>query len=375
MRIKSQKKYAKIDYSLLIAVLILVGFGLVMIYSTSYYELLADNQSPDALLIGSLRYVVLGIIAMIGASLINYRIYRRFAAVAYLAAISLSFVVLFYGKNVKGGTRWLKVPILNISFMPSEISKLAVIFVFALLIELAGDKIKRLSHFSIMTLLLAVICGLTVLQHDLSTTAIILLLGMTMLFVANCNWLYIATLGVTGTAFAYLYTQINGYSNDRIEAWLLSFPDRVYEFSDKTYQISYSIYAIGNGGIFGKGLGMGEMKLLRLPEVYNDFIFAIICEELGLIGALAVLLIFAFIIYRIFAIAVKSKDRFGYMVAVGAGVLVALQVIINVGVVTNILPTTGITLPFISKGGTSLVILMFLIGIVLNVSLQNNIEE
>ncbi len=372
---KKQVNYAKIDYSLLIAVFVLVGLGLVMVYSTSYYNLLAVNKSPEILLMSSLRYVIFGIIAMVAALLINYRVLRHFALVAYLIAIALSIVVLLYGIDIKGGTRWLIIPILNISFMPSEFAKVAIIVSFALLIDMAGKKIKQFSHFFVLMLLLGIVCGLTILQHDLSTTAIILLLGMIMLFVGRCNWIYIAILGSVGSVLAYFYTQLNEYSANRISIWLKSAFDRSYLFSDAKYQITYSIYAIGNGGIFGKGLGMGEMKLLRLPEAYNDFIFAIICEELGLLGALAVLLIFAFVVYRIFAIALKSKDTFGYMLAVGTGVLIALQVIINVGVVTNILPTTGITLPFISKGGTSLVVLMFLIGIVLNISLQNNLEE
>ncbi len=366
--------YAKIDYALLIAVFILVGLGLVMVYSTSYYNLLSINKSPDILLLSSFRYVVFGVVALIGATLFNYRIFKRFALPAYFVAVALSIFVLLYGVDIKGGTRWLVIPVLNISFMPSEFAKAAIIFSFAFLIDAARQQIKKFSHFAILTALLAIICGLTLLQRDLSTTAIIMLLGMTMLFIGRCNWLYIALLGGLSGGGAYLYTQLNEYSAARIAIWLNSALDRSYLFSDDMYQITYSIYAIGNGGIFGKGLGMGEMKLLRLPEAYNDFIFAIICEELGLLGALAVLLIFAFIVYRIFAIAVKCKDTFGYMLAAGSGVLIALQAIVNVGVVANILPTTGITLPFISKGGTSLVILMFLVGVVLNISLQNNLE-
>ncbi len=371
---KKKVSYAKIDYPLMIVVFVLVSLGLVMVYSTSYYNMLVANKAPYTLLLSSIRYVVVGSVAMIAAMLFDYRKLRKVSLLAYLGALALSLVVLFYGIEMKGGTRWLIIPGIRISFMPSEFSKLAVIICFAWLIATAGKRIKEFKHFIILMLFLGLICLLTVLQRDLSTTAIILVLGMMMLFIGRCNWLYIAISTLICSAPAFFYIVSQKYSSKRIAIWLESVFDRNYIFTLEKYQIIYSIYAIGSGGLFGKGLGMGEMKLLRLPEAYNDFIFAIICEEFGLIGALTVLLLLAFVIYRIFLIALNTKDTFGFMIAAGTGVLIALQTVINIGVVANIFPTTGVTLPFISKGGTSLVTLMFLVGVVLNISLQNNLE-
>ncbi len=371
---KKKISYAKIDYPLMIAVFILVSIGLVMVYSTSYYNMLVANRAPHTMLFSSIRYVVVGSVAMLVAMLFDYRKLRKISLLAYLVALALSVVVLFYGIELKGGTRWLIIPGIRISFMPSEFAKLAVIICFSWLIAAAGKRIREFKHFFIMLILLGLICFLTILQRDLSTTAIILVLGMLMLFIGRCNWLYLALSTFLCSAPAFIYVVSQKYSSKRVAIWLDSVFDRSYVFSHEKYQIIYSIYAIGSGGVFGKGLGMGEMKLLRLPEAYNDFIFAIICEEFGLVGALLVLLLLAFVIYRIFLIALNSKDTFGYMIAAGTGVLIALQVVINIGVVTSILPTTGVTLPFISKGGTSLVTLMFLVGVVLNISLRNNLE-
>ncbi len=374
---KNMKKkitYAKIDYPLMIAVLSLVSLGVVMVYSTSYYNMLAANKADNTILLSSIRYVVVGSVAMIAAMMFDYRKLRKISPAAYVVALVLSVVVLFYGVKLKGGTRWLIIPGIKISFMPSEFAKLAVIICFAWLIAAAGKRIKEFKHFFIMIILLGLICFLTVLQRDLSTTAIILVLGMLMLFIGRCNWVYLALSTALCSVPVFLYALLQNYSSKRVAIWLESVFDRSYAFSLEKYQIIYSIYAIGSGGVFGKGLGMGEMKLLRLPEAYNDFIFAIICEEFGLVGALFVLLLLAFVVYRIFLIALNSKDTFGYMIAAGTGVLIALQVVINIGVVTSILPTTGVTLPFISKGGTSLVTLMFLVGVILNISLHNNLE-
>ncbi len=360
------------DYPLLVAVLLLVASGLVMVYSTSFYNMIVANRSPDTFLVSSIRYAVIGTVVMLVVSQFNYRMYRKLAIPLYLITIVLSIVVLFFGKTVKGGTRWLTIPVLDISFMPSELAKISIIILFAWLIAMAGSRIREFKHFLVLTLLVAVISGLTILQRDLSTTAIIMALSMMILFVGGCNWRYIAGLGVAGVAAAAFYIVQKEYSRLRIAIWLDGLFDRVYAFSDDKYQIIYSIYAVGAGGLKGKGLGMSELKLLRLPDAYNDFIFAIICEEFGFWGALLVLLFFAFIVYRIFLIALKTEDVFGSMIAAGTAILIAMQVVINVGVVTNLLPTTGITLPFISKGGTSLVIMMFLVGVVLNISLQPN---
>ncbi len=372
---KKKVKYAKIDYLLMFAVFVLVALGLVMVYSTSYYNMLAANRADNTILLSSIRYVVVGSFVMIFTALVDYRKLKKFALPTYFVAVLLSFIVLFFGIELKGGTRWLIIPIIRISFMPSEFSKLAIIISFAWLAATAGKRLRNVRHFLLMFMLLTFVCGLTFLQRDLSTSGIIFMLGMAMLFIANCRFLHVFITTVVCGAFVVVGAIVQAHSLERVTIWLNSVFDRNYLFAAEKYQIIYSIYAVGSGGLFGKGLGMGELKLLRLPEAYNDFIFAIICEEFGLIGALLVLLLLVFVVYRIFLIALKSKDTFGYMLAAGTGVLIALQAIINIGVVVNIFPTTGVTLPFISKGGTSLVTLMFLVGVVLNISLQNNLEE
>ncbi len=356
----------------MMAVLLLVAIGLVMVYSTSYYNMLAADKSPETIFKSGIRYAVIGTILMLFVTQVNYRIYRKLAVAFYIAAGAASILVLRFGEKMKGGQRWLVIPKVGISFMPSELVKVSIVILFAWLIALAGPRMKEFKHFLVSTLLLVIVAFLTILQRDFSTTAIIIVLGMLILFVGGCKLLHIAGLGALGTMGAAFYVVIKNYSSARINTWLNGFFDRVYAFSDDKHQIIYSIYAVGAGGLKGKGLGMSEMKLLRLPDAYNDFIFAIICEEFGFWGALLVLACFAFIVYRIFLIALKTKDLFGSMIAAGTAILIAMQVVINVGVVTNLLPTTGITLPFISKGGTSLVLMMFLVGVVLNISLQPN---
>ncbi len=375
---KKNKRYARIDYWLLTAVMVLVGFGVVMVYSTSYYKLLSDQMAPDAILMSSIRYVVFGLFGLVAAIFIDYRIWRRFAGAIYIVAIVLSIVVLFFGVETKGGTRWLVLPIIKISFMPSEFAKLAVVIGVARWVEIVGDRIKSFKSFFAMFTFFMILAGLTVLQRDLSTTIIIAGLGMLMLFVGGARWYHIAATGLTlGGGGLYVALKSFEHARARLAPWLSSFLDRsyIYNYDDNKHQIINSIYAIGNGGITGRGLGMSELKLLYLPEVYNDFIFAIICEEFGLIGATLVLVAFAFIIYRIFRVALNCVDTFGYMMVAGTAILIGLHVIINVGVVVNLLPTTGITLPFISKGGTSVFIMMFLIGVVLNVSRKNSLER
>lgn len=372
---KSSQKYAKIDYVLLFMTILLVVLGVVMVYSTSYYNMLIDHRSPDFLFKSSLNYAIIGIVVMIVVSMINYRFFKYVAPFMYVVATLLSIVVLLVGEDFKGGTRWIIIPFLNISFMPSELTKIAIILTFAWYIGMAGKRIGEFSHFLKLFVLLGILAGLTIFQRDLSTTALIVALGVSMMFIGKCRFRYLFITMAICVCLLAGYLHLFPYSMDRINVWTSSVTDRVYEFDDGKYQIMYSVYAIGSGGLTGKGFGMGELKFMRLPEPYNDFIFAIICEEFGLWGALLVLLIFVIILHRIFAIAMATKDHFSYLVASGTGLLIAYQVIINIGVVTNILPTTGITLPFVSKGGTSVVILMFLIGVVLNISMHNDLDE
>ncbi len=368
-------KNLKLDYSLLFVVLSLVIFGIIMVYSTSFYKFIIIGQNTEQLLYSGTVYAIIGFVVMMIAIFFNYQHYRKLILLIAIVAVVASVLVLFYGVKSGGATRWLVVPIVNIAFMPSELTKISLIFIAAYFIDGAGKRVKEFRHFFIMMMIILAFAGLTALQKDLSTSSMMLVLVLLMMFVGGANIFYLISLGVIGGGVFKIYLSIFPYSMRRINIWLSTLQDRTYTYADKNYQIIHSLYAVGSGGLFGKGLGKGELKFLRLPEANTDFIFAIICEELGFLGAILVLLAFIFIIYRIFKIAVAAPDKFGFCIASGVGILIALHTVINIGVVINLLPTTGITLPFISKGGSSLIMLMFLVGVVLNISLQSQHKE
>ncbi len=368
-------KRFKFDYSLLFTVIILVIFGVLMVYSTSFYTLAVKNKSVTALLISGFFHVGIGVVAMIFAIFFDYRYYRKLTPIIAIAAIGLSFAVIKWGVEFGGARRWLVLPIVKIVFMPSEFSKIALIFISAYLIEGAGKRVKGINHFLFMVFVIVIFVGLTVAQRDFSTSAMMGMLVLTMMFVGGGNFLYSLLLFIVAVFGGYIYIETHPYAMNRIMIYLSTVTDRTYVFNDDNYQIINSLYAVGTGGMGGKGFGQGEFKLLHLPEVTTDFIFAIICEELGYIVTLGVLVLFCFLIFRIFKIALASQDKFAFCIASGAGILIALQVLINVGVVLNLLPTTGVTLPFLSKGGTSVIMLMYLMGVVLNISAHTQSSE
>ncbi|MCK8061318.1 MULTISPECIES: FtsW/RodA/SpoVE family cell cycle protein [unclassified Fusibacter] len=372
---KAVKKNVKFDYFLLTAVLALVALGVVMVYSSSFYNMIVKHNSPQKMLYEGLKFAGAGTIGMFVMSLFNYKKLFKLVPFLYITAITLSGAVLIFGKRIYGAKRWIDLGVMNGTIMPSEIAKIAIIFTFAGLVSLAGDRIKGLRQYSLMLGLLSALCLLTAVQPDFSTAALMFTLGLIMLFIARVNMMHLlSTTGILMLA-GVGYVSIAEYRIKRVLIWWHNLKDTTYVFEDARRQITYSVYALSSGGMNGAGLGMSELKNLRLPEPYNDFIFAIIGEELGFIGSVLVLLLFTFVIFRVFSIAFHCKDIFGFMIAAGTGVLISLQVVINVGVVLNLLPTTGIPLPFVSKGGTSLIILMMLMGVVLNISLQNKLHE
>ncbi len=360
-------KAQQIDYALLIGIFLLVGIGLVMVYSASFYTLMVrKHESPETYLISGLVYAMMGIVVMFVVSFIDYRFIRRFTGLILIISVVLGVYTLIKGVELNGAKRWID--IFGITIMPSEITKVAVLMTTASYVAGMGKRMKRFSHFAAALVVICALSSTTMLQPNLSTTALTVMLGISILFLSECRIhhfiiLFTASLAAIGGLIA-----IAPYRAQRIVIFLASLFDRSYVFDGERLQIMYSIYAVGSGGIKGVGLGMGELKNLRLPEPYNDFVFSIISEEFGLIGALIVMLLFAFVIYRIFYIASQAIDQYGFYMAAGIGILVSYQVIINIGVATNLLPTTGIPLPFVSKGGTSLLIMMGLMGIVLNIS-------
>lgn len=365
------------DYSLLFAVLFLTGFGLIMMYSASGYS--AQSKWSDAMYFFKRQaaFAAAGMVGMIVFSrFFNYHILAALNVPIYvlsLIAVLLTFIV---GIASHGSSRWLSVG--GVSFQPSELMKIAVIIMVAVQITHFGYHINDW-HTAGQVLILGFLPMALIAKTNLSTGIIIGGITVIMLFIASKNYLpYLMLGGLAGFAYFFAYPiakflekihLLQVYQLTRIYAW-----KDPGNYVDETFQTLQGLYAIGSGGLFGKGLGESIQKFL-MPEAQNDMIFTIICEELGLFGAVSLMLIYAFIIYRMFDIARNARDLFGSMLVIGVMSHISLQAILNIAVATNSIPNTGITLPFISYGGTSLMLLMGEIGIVLAVSRQISVEE
>lgn len=348
------------DYSLLFIIIFLVGFGLVMLYSVSAYEGQDVFQDPMHYLKRQAGCVALGFIGMFGVSYVPQRWMKKLAFPAYVLSFLMCGAVILVGQSSNGSTRWLKIG--PIQLQPSEIAKISMILFMALLLSKIPKQVKDLK--SIIKILAFVIPMAGVIAvSNLSTAIIVAGIAVIMIFVVSPRYKEFIMLG--GVAVGLMIVGINmaGYRAERIKAWL--HPE---EFPDKAYQTLQGLYAIGSGGLFGKGLGASVQKLGYVPEAQNDFIFTIICEELGLFGAICVMLLFILLLWRCMVIANNAPDLFSALVVVGVMGHIALQVVLNIMVVTNWMPNTGIILPFISYGGTSIAILLTEMGLVLNVS-------
>ncbi len=361
------------DYSLLFVVLFLMGFGLIMIYSVSSYEAHADYGDAAYFLKKQLLSSTLGLVAMMVVANIPYRIWRIFAGWGYLLAAFLLVLVPFVGVESHGAKRWLPIAF-GFTIQPAEVAKLCMILFLAHLVCLMGTKVQK---FKGMCFLFVVAAPMALmvwkLTDNLSSAIIILGISVFMLFVASPDYKVFITVGMIGVAgvvaVVYSISQMTmsedmGFRFKRILTWL-----NPEAYADDTgFQTLQALYAIGSGGVFGKGLGQSMQKLGFIPEAQNDMIFSIICEELGLFGAIAVILMFVLLLWRMMVIANNAPDLFGSLLVVGVMGHIAIQVILNIAVVTNTIPNTGISLPFISYGGTSVLFLMIEIGLVLNVA-------
>ena len=373
VRPKNNKHH--MDYVLLTVVLFLVGFGLLMIYSVSSYEAGVMLGDSAYYLKQQGRSTILGIVALIFVSNFSYRKYQEFDAAAIIgSALLIGLVVSPLGITRNGATRWINLGI--ITFQPAEAAKLGVIIYLASMIQRLEEKSpKYLCTPKGLAIVMGppmVIAGMIYLITDnLSSAIIIAGIAIVMIFVAVPNYKIFFAIGgiaIAGVAAFVTYTvnagEGGGFRSDRIRAWL----DPEAYSTDRAFQTLQALYAIGSGGIWGKGLGQSMQKRGFLPEAQNDMIFSIICEELGLFGASTVMLLFVILIWCCMVIANKTTNRFGSLLVVGVMAHYAIQVILNIAVVTNTIPNTGITLPFISYGGTSTLFLLSEIGIVLNVS-------
>lgn len=370
-KITDIKSINKVDLPLLIVILILVALGLVMVLSASSPSALAESGDSYSYFKTQSIAAVIGFFAMFLLSKLNYDIYKRFYKIIYILSIVILFMVLLPGIGVEsnGAKRWIK---LGMQIQPSEITKIGLIIWVAGYYSDPNNKIEGFwkSCLKPIIAVLIPIAILYVIQNHLSAGIVIAMVTAVMIVMSGCQLKYISYIfgggvGLIALIFPFIKDKVtDGFRSDRIAAWLNPWENP----TGTSYQTIQGLYAIGSGGLFGVGLGESKQKYLYIPEAHNDFIFAIIAEELGFIGCTIVLALFATLIIRGIVIAIRAKDTFGSLVAVGITALIATQVILNIAVVTNSIPNTGISLPFLSYGGSSLVILLSSMGVLLNIS-------
>lgn len=359
------------DYTLLFIVLFLVGFGLVMIYSTSSYEAAQSYGSSTYFLRKQIFAAALGLFLMIIVANIDYHFWAHFTSLAYLVAVGLLLAIIPFGKGVNGAKRWLYFG--PISLQPAEVAKLCMILFLAVLVHKVGKNIRTAKGFwTIMLMPVPIVLMVWRITNNLSSAIIIMGIALLMIFVASPDykkffWMFglgIGAVVIFVLAIKYGALEALDFRMERILAWL----DPEAYADGKGFQTLQALYAIGSGGIWGKGLGQSMQKLGFIPEAQNDMIFSIICEELGLFGAVAIILMFLLLIWRLMDISMKAPDLFGALLVVGVMGHIAIQVILNIAVVTNTIPNTGISLPFISYGGSSITFLLIEFGLVFNVA-------
>lgn len=376
---KKTKKVRMFDYTLLFIVLFLLCFGLVMLYSVSSYEANLKFEDSAYYLKKQLFATCIGLAIMILVSLFNYHIWEKTALLAYIISIVLIALVLSsLGFEANGARRWLD---FGISLQPAEVAKVGMIIFFAHFIAKFGRAIQSLKSIIITILFALPPAGMILFITDnLSSAIIVMGIVIMMIFVATPNYkeYFLIAAGIIAVAALVVFLVSKGiipesmsYRFGRINAWL----DPEGHASTTGFQTMQSLYAIGSGEYFGKGLGQSMQKLGFIPEAQNDMIFSIICEELGLFGAIAIILLFILMIWRFLVIANNAPDQFGALLVVGVMAHISIQVILNIAVVTNVIPNTGITLPFISYGGSSIVFLLAEIGLCLSVSRGIKLEN
>ncbi|TNE33544.1 putative lipid II flippase FtsW [bacterium] len=361
----------RIDWLLFLAIVALMLFSLALVYTASSTISELKTGSTDTLFLSHLGKIVIGIISMIIVSGIDYNHYKKFTKIALFVSILFLVFVLVGGASAKGASRWISLG--GVSIQPSEFAKFAMIFHFAAMLEKKQEVIKDFEAgfvpFIVWTL---VICILIALQPNFSTMLVIFMISFAMMFIGNVNLLYLIYTGIIGAVLAGVYAISAPYRMARITAYLSGDDPAAHQVS---YQLRQALIAIGNGGWMGVGVGQSRQSHMFLPESYGDFIFSIIGEEFGFIGLFIVILLFGFIFYRGMQIARKAPNAFGYFLSVGIVVTFSIYVFVNAGVNTGLLPTTGLPLPFISFGGTAIIIYSMAIGVLLNISKQAGVYQ
>ncbi len=366
------------DKLFFIALILVLAVGLLSLFSASYaYSYYQNDGDSYYYITKQLGYAAIGLFLMFAVSLVDYHVLHRLAIPIMLFSLALLVLVMFL-PEIQNVHRWIRVG--PIQIQPSEIAKFGIILLFAHWISHYKEEMKFASKgFWPFILVLGMTGVLVLAEPHLSGTMLILFIGLVMMFIGGTRWYWLGGTVLLGAAAVVLMVVVFGYEQDRIEVWwdplAVYTSDKIYSGDrtgrDVAWQTVQSLYAIGSGGLMGEGLGNSRQKHLFLPEPQNDFIFAIVCEELGFIGAVLIILLFAFLLWRGFSIGMKAPDKFGSMLAIGLTAQIGLQVALNLAVVTNSMPNTGISLPFFSYGGSSLIMLLMQMGVVLSVSRQS----
>lgn len=358
-----QKRHA-MDFALFITVIVLCAFGVVMLFSASYYHAQSEFSDGYYYVKKQLIFLALGIPAMFGISFINYKLYAKLSIGAYIFLIVTLVLSLLIGTTTQGGQRWIDLKLFQ--FQPAELAKFVMVLCMAKYMTIY----KKFMPGFFRGIVIPIVCYLVIpcifiyLQPNMSMIIIACAIAAVMLFIGGASLKQLGLVALIGMAALLLLTIAKDYRGGRLEVWFDPWSDPL----GQGYQVIQSLYALGNGGLFGQGFDASRQKLLFLPEHECDYIISIIGEELGFIALLLLLLAYLFVIYRGIVIALRCKDRFGSLLAAGITAILAIQTLINVGIATNLLPATGQNLPFLSAGGTSLVIFLGSIGILLNIS-------
>ena len=376
-KVRELQEIAKgpVDLPFLVLVLMLTVIGLIMLFSASFPSAMNEYGDPTYYVRRQGAFAAAGIAAMLAMGKFNYQRLRGISTIALIGSMVLLACVLVPGLGFSegGATRWLRLFLVaGPTYQPSEVAKLGIIIYFAATISQRKDRMRTFRYGILpYACILAVYAVLMLMEPHMSGCILLLGIGAVMMVVGGMQWGWIAAGGALagGGLYMMLFTDLMekiGYNSSRIQTWR----DPWWDAGDKSYQMAQSLIAIGSGGLLGVGLGKSRQKFMFLPEEHNDFIFAIVCEELGYIGAGLILILFALLILLGYWIAIHARDRFGALLVVGVITQIGLQTFLNVAVVTGLIPATGISLPFFSYGGTALLIQLFEVGIVLSVSRQ-----
>ena len=363
-----------IDIPFLGLTIALLTIGLIMLFSASYPYAYYYKDSSYYYFIRQILFAVAGLVAMLLMSKINYKILKAIYKPVFVVTIALLVIVLFHHTNVQNFKRWI--PLGPVTIQPSDLAKFTIILTLAVYISKYYKKMKTMKYGILIPIgIIAIFCGLIYLEHHLSCTILMFFIGACLMFAGGSDWKLfafgLAVIVLLGFLVVSFPTLIENYAGKRIVAWL----DKDYDPLNGRWQTNNSLYAIGSGGFFGVGLGNSKQKYLYVSEPQNDFIFSIVCEELGFLGAAIIIALFAALVIRGLIIASRCKDKFGSLLIIGVVAQIGLQVVLNILGVTDTLPNTGFAFPFFSYGGTAIFMLLFEIGVVLSISRKTNQQK